>query len=182
MKLGSLRVGGRDGTLVVVARDLARATAVRGVAATLQQAIEDWESVAPELERVYRALNDGRCADTFYLDPTDLASPLPRAYQWLDASAYLNHVELVRKARGADMPPEMYDDPLMYQGLSDGFLGPTEPIPGHADWGVDFEAEVAVITDDAPMGVSAADAGPHIKLVMLVNDVSLRALIPAEVA
>ena len=182
MKLGSLRAGGRDGTLVVVARDLARAVAVRGVAATLQRAIEGWDSVAAELARVYDALNGDRCADAFDLDPADLAAPLPRAYQWLDASAYLNHVELVRKARGADMPPEMYDDPLMYQGVSDGFLGPTEPIPGYADWGVDFEAEVAVITDDVPMGVSAAEAGSHIKLVMLVNDVSLRALIPAEVA
>ena len=183
MKLASLRAGGRDGTLAVVSRDLARAVAVADIAASLQAALEDWTQVAPRLSAAYDALNRGNAPRCFAFDPARCLSPLPRAYQWADASAYLNHVELVRKARGAEMPPAFLDDPLMYQGGSDGFLGPCDDIPaldeGH---GIDFEAEVAVITDDVPMAVTPAAAGGHIRLVMLVNDVSLRHLVPAELA
>jgi len=183
MKLGSLKEGGRDGTLVVVSRDLAHAVRVPHVAATLQTAIESWDATAPELEQIYAGLNGGHRDDAFDLDITGLASPLPRAYQWADGSAYLNHVELVRKARGAEMPPSFLQDPLMYQGGSDAFIGPRDPIlVASEDYGIDMEAEVAVITDDVPMGVSPEAARDHIKLVMLVNDVSLRGLIPAELA
>ncbi|MCG8543745.1 MAG: fumarylacetoacetate hydrolase family protein [Alphaproteobacteria bacterium] len=183
MKLGSLKEGGRDGTLVVVSRDLARAVRVPHIANTLQAAIESWDATAPELARVYDGLNDGHRDDAFDLNISEMASPLPRAYQWADGSAYLNHVELVRKARGAEMPPSFLEDPLMYQGGSDAFIGPRDPILVASEaYGIDMEAEVAVITDDVPMGVSAASARNHIKLVMLVNDVSLRGLIPAELA
>ncbi|MBM3532060.1 MAG: fumarylacetoacetate hydrolase family protein [Alphaproteobacteria bacterium] len=183
MRLGSLKEGGRDGTLVVASADLARAVRVPKIASTLQEAIEDWERAAPELRSIYRLLNEGKAADAFALKVADLASPLPRAYQWADGSAYLNHVELVRKARGAEMPPSFLHDPLMYQGGSDRFLAPTDPIPAASEeWGIDFEGEVAVIVDDVPMGVSAERARAHIKLVMLVNDVSLRNLIPSELA
>jgi fumarylacetoacetate (FAA) hydrolase len=186
MKLASLKVGGRDGTLVVVDRKLERAAAVATIAPTLQAALDHWPEVASKLQSVYDSLNslkgDG-ARDAFALDFDALAAPLPRAYQWLDGSAYLHHVELARKARGVEMPPEFRTDPLMYQGCSDGFLGPRDPIVAATEeWGVDFEAEVAVITDDVPMGVSAGEALTHIKLVMLVNDVSFRSLIPAEVA
>ena len=183
MKLASLKAPGRDGTLVVVARDLSHAAAVPDAAATLQAALEDWARAAPLLDAVYGALNEGGAVGAFAFDATALASPLPRAYQWLDGSAYLNHVELVRKARGAEMPPGFLTDPLMYQGGSDAFLGPTDDIEaGSEDWGIDMEGEVAVITDDVPMGVGAEEAGGHIRLLMLVNDVSLRNLIPAELA
>ncbi|MBM3531528.1 MAG: fumarylacetoacetate hydrolase family protein [Alphaproteobacteria bacterium] len=183
MKLGSLKEGGRDGTLVVVTADLAKAVRVPKIAATLQRAIEDWDRAAPELRSIYRLLNEGKVPDAFTLQVTDLASPLPRAYQWADGSAYLNHVELVRKARGAEMPPSFLHDPLMYQGGSDRFLAPADPIPAASeDWGIDFEGEVAVVVDDVPMGVSAERARAHIRLVMLVNDVSLRNLIPNELA
>lgn len=180
MKLASLKAGGRDGTLVVVSRDLARATPVPEIARTLQAALDDWTALAPRLEETYRALNaDPASGQPF--DPAEAASPLPRAYQWADGSAYVNHVELVRKARGAEMPPSFWTDPLMYQGCSDGFLAPTDPIPAATEaWGVDFEAEIAVVTGDVPMGVSAEAARGHIRLLMLVNDVSLRNLIPAE--
>jgi len=182
MKLATLRDGTRDGRLVVVSRDLARCMSVPGVATSLQQALDDWRPCAVELREVFDLLNDGSVAG----EPFDQAiclSPLPRAYQWADGSAYVNHVELVRKARGAEMPASFWTDPLMYQGGSDVFLAPREPIRmGDESWGIDFEAEVAVITDDVPMGVAAADAGDHIKLLMLVNDVSLRGLIPAELA
>lgn len=182
MKLGTLKSGGRDGTLVVVDRSLERGVAVPEHAATLQAALDDWQRTAPILEGVYRSLN----ADPgmgFAIDPQQMAAPLPRAYQWLDASAYLSHLERVRRARGADMPDHMYADPLMYQGGSDGALGPRDPIiAGDEAWGVDFEAELAVVTDDVPMGVTPAEAGDHIKLVMLVNDISLRNLIPEEIA
>ncbi|MFD1623918.1 fumarylacetoacetate hydrolase family protein [Azospirillum griseum] len=180
MKLASLKAGGRDGTLVVVARDLSRAQAVPTIARTLQAALDDWATLAPQLEAVYATLNADPAAGAPF-DPAQAASPLPRAYQWVDGSAYVNHVELVRKARGAEMPPSFWTDPLMYQGCSDGFLAPTDPIPAASEaWGVDFEAEIAVVTDDVPMGVSADAARGHIKLLMLVNDVSLRNLIPAE--
>jgi fumarylacetoacetate (FAA) hydrolase len=182
VKLGSLKSGGRDGTLVVVDRRLQRAVAVPDVAATLQAALDDWLRVAPRLEDIYGSLNSDPAVGSV-LDPSDLAAPLPRAYQWLDASAYLSHLERVRRARGADIPPEMFTDPLMYQGGSDSSIGPRDPIlAGDEAWGVDFEAEIAVITDDVPMGVAAPAAGDHIKLLMLVNDVSLRNLIPDELA
>ncbi len=183
MKVGSLKTGGRDGTLIVVSPDLTRAVRVPGIAPTLQTALDNWEIVSPELESVYHLLNKGEMADVFSLDLLQLASPLPRAYQWADGSVYLNHVELVRKARGAELPDNLRTDPLIYQGGSDGFLGPFDPIPvASEDWGIDFEAEVAVITDDVPMGVTVGEASEHIKLVMLVNDVSLRNLIPNELA
>ena len=180
MKLASLKAGGRDGTLVVVSRDLTRATPVPEIARTLQAALDDWAALAPKLEEAYRALNADPAAGQPF-DPAQAASPLPRAYQWADGSAYVNHVELVRKARGAEMPPSFWTDPLMYQGCSDGFLAPTDPIPAATEaWGVDFEAEIAIVTGDVPMGVSAEAARGHIRLLMLVNDVSLRNLIPAE--
>lgn len=183
MKLASIKSDSRDGTLIVVSRDLTQAVEVPAIAASLQAAIEDWEAKAPELETVYAKLNAGELSAAFELDPVTLASPLPRAYQWADGSAYVNHVELVRKARGAQMPETFWTDPLMYQGGSDAFLGPRDDVPlGSEDWGIDFESEIAVILDDTPMGVGTEAAKSHIKLLMLVNDVSLRNLIPAELA
>ncbi len=182
MKLATLKRGGRDGTLVLVSRDLARAREVPGIARTLQQALDDWETVAPRLEEAAQALERDPSAG-FPFDPGACASPLPRAYQWADGSAYVNHVELVRRARGAEMPPSFWTDPLMYQGGSDSFLAPLDPIRlAEEEWGIDFEAEVAVVTDDVPMGVDEEAALSHIRLLMLVNDVSLRNLIPAELA
>lgn len=177
MKLATLK-GGRDGRLVVVSHDLSRCLAADDVAPTLQAALDDWKSASPALETLARRLEDGE-GDKF--DEAACASPLPRAYQWADGSAYVNHVELVRKARGAEMPDSFWSDPLMYQGGSDAFLGPRENVPvADESWGIDFEAEVAVVTDDVPMGVNAVDAVSYIRLLMLVNDVSLRNLIPAE--
>jgi len=179
LKLASLKHG-RDGRLVVVSRDLSRCREVSNIAPTLQAALDDWEAAAPALARIAEALEDGG-GDAF--DEANCAAPLPRAYQWADGSAYVNHVELVRKARGAEMPESFWSDPLMYQGGSDAFIGPRDPVlVASEDWGIDFEAEVTVVTDDVPMGVSAGDALRHIRLVMLVNDVSLRNLIPAELA
>jgi fumarylacetoacetate (FAA) hydrolase len=188
MKLATLKEGGRDGTLVVVSRDLSMAVKVPAVARTLQAALDDWHDVHSELASVYRLLNEDHlncCGDerAFRLDVARLASPLPRAYQFADGSAYLNHVELVRKARGAEMPPSFYTDPLMYQGGSDSFIGPCDDVPAVDEaHGIDFESEVAVITDDVKMGVTPERARRHIKLVMLVNDVSLRNLVPGELA
>jgi len=183
MKLATLKEGGRDGTLVVVSRDLARAVRVTEVARTLQAALDDWASVYAKLREVSDHVDAGEPADAFRFDPTAIAAPLPRAYQWADGSAYLSHVERVRRARGAEMPESFRTDPLMYQGGSDGFLGPCDPILAATEkWGIDLEAEVAVVTDDVPEGVDAAEAGRHILLLMLVNDVSLRNLIPAELA
>ncbi|MDZ7767649.1 MAG: fumarylacetoacetate hydrolase family protein [Woeseiaceae bacterium] len=183
MKLASIKSGGRDGTLVVVSRDLKRAVPVPGIAATLQAALDDWDRVASELEAVATKLEAGRVDDEQAFDPATAASPLPRAYHWADGSAYVNHVELVRKARGAKMPDTFWEDPLVYQGGSDTFLGPRDDIPATSeDFGIDMEAETAIITDDVPMGCTAAEAAGHIKLVMLVNDVSLRNLIPGELA
>jgi len=183
VKLGSLRAGGRDGRLIVVARDLSRFVTVPKIAPTLQRALDGWAELAPELAAVYRLLKQGDMDEAMPLDPAMLAAPLPRAYQWLDASAYLNHVELVRRARGAEMPASFWTDPLIYQGGSDVMLGPRAPIRAASEeWGIDFEAEVAVVLDDVPMGVSSAQAGQHVKLVLLVNDVSLRNLIPVELA
>ncbi|MGL6573323.1 fumarylacetoacetate hydrolase family protein [Aeromonas hydrophila] len=183
MKLATLNNGKRDGALVVVSRDLSRAVRVPQLAATLQAALDEWAELAPKLTAVYQQLNDGACADAFPFDETACLSPLPRAYQWADGSAYVNHVELVRKARGAEMPESFWHDPLMYQGGSDSFLPPRGSIPMVSEeWGIDFESEIAVITDDVPMGTSPQAAGGHIKLLMLVNDVSLRNLIPGELA
>lgn len=183
MKLATLNNGKRDGALVVVSRDLSRAVRVPQLAATLQAALDEWAELAPKLTAVYQQLNDGACADAFPFDETACLSPLPRAYQWADGSAYVNHVELVRKARGAEMPASFWHDPLMYQGGSDSFLPPRGTIPmGSEEWGIDFESEIAVITDDVPMGTSPQAAAGHIKLLMLVNDVSLRNLIPGELA
>ena len=181
MKLATLKTGGRDGRLIVVSRDLKRAVAASEVALSLQVVLDDWHGKAPKLAQLSAALNSGRAADAFDFDPNRCASPLPRAYQWADGSAYVNHVELVRKARGAQMPPSFWADPLMYQGGSDTFLGPCDPILAQSeDWGIDLEGEVAVVTDDVPMGVEPDNAGQHIRLLMLVNDVSLRNLIPNE--
>lgn len=182
MKLASLKHG-RDGELVVVSRDLSRAAKVSAIAATLQAALDNWAVAKPKLEAVYQRLNDGVEAGTFAFDQTACHSPLPRAYHWADGSAYVNHVELVRKARGADIPESFWHDPLMYQGGSECFIAPHSPIQmADEAWGIDLEAEIAVITDDVPMGTSAAEAAGHIQLLMLVNDVSLRNLIPAELA
>jgi fumarylacetoacetate (FAA) hydrolase len=182
MKLASLK-SGRDGALVVVSRDLSRCVAVPHVAMTLQHALDHWNEAAPRLQQVYDLLNEGKVEGEQAFDPKACASPLPRAYQWADGSAYVTHVELVRKARGAEMPPSFWTDPLMYQGGSDSFIGPCDPILAADEaWGIDFEGEVAVITDDVPMGSTPDAAAKHIKLLMLVNDVSLRNLIPAELA
>jgi fumarylacetoacetate (FAA) hydrolase len=183
MKLGSLKAGGRDGTLVVVSRDLAQAVAVPEIARSLQGALDEWESCERALRSVSRLLDEGHMPGAFPLEPEALAAPLPRAYQWLDGSAYLTHVERARKARGAQLPPDLRTDPLMYQGASDVLLGPRDPIRvASEEWGVDFEAEVAVVTDDVPMGVAPEGARGHIRLLMLANDVSLRNLIPGELA
>lgn len=180
MKLASLH-GGRDGRLVVVSRDLTCAVTVPEIAPTLQHALDHWHCCAPRLAKVYARLNAGDVAGTVAFDPAACAAPLPRAYQWADGSAYVNHVELVRRARGAEMPESFWTDPLMYQGGSDDLLGPTADIPlGDPAWGLDFEGEVAVITDDVAMGTDADAALDRIRLLMLVNDVSLRGLIPGE--
>jgi fumarylacetoacetate (FAA) hydrolase len=182
MKLASLRDGTRDGRLVVVSRDLRRCTSASLVAGTLQAALDDWHRVAPRLADLAEGLeHDAVPAERFH--EREALSPLPRAYQWCDGSAYVNHVELVRKARGAQMPPSFWTDPLMYQGGSDTFLAPRSPIPvADESFGIDLEGEVAVVTDDVPMGVSVEAALRHVKLIMLVNDVSLRNLIPDELA
>ncbi len=179
MKLASLKQG-RDGRLVIVSKDLRRYLDANDIAPTLQAGLDDWDKIAPQLQARYDQLqSDPSSGEPF--NETACASPLPRAYQWADGSAYVNHVELVRKARGAEMPESFWTDPLMYQGGSDAFLGPRDDIEMEDEaWGIDFEAEVAVITDDVPMGIAAENAGKHIKLVMLVNDVSLRNLIPGE--
>ena len=183
MKLASLKEGGRDGTLVVVSSDLKRAVRAPGIAATLQAALDNWATIAPQLEEIAASLAAGTVPGEFEFDAAAVAAPLPRAYHWVDGSAYVNHVELVRKARGAEMPESFWHDPLVYQGGSDDFLGPCDAIPVPSeDFGIDMEAETAVITDDVPMGTSVADAGKHIKLLMIVNDVSLRNLIPGELA
>ncbi|MBV7314861.1 fumarylacetoacetate hydrolase family protein [Shewanella sp. NIFS-20-20] len=183
MKLASYRNGRKDGQLVLVSRDLTRAVAVPAIAHTMQQLIDQWDLLVPQLQELYDALNAGQIDNAIDFDQRLCLSPLPRAYQWADGSAYVNHVELVRKARGAEMPESFWTDPLVYQGGSDSFIAPTDPIPlADEAWGIDFESEIAIITDDVPMGVSAQDAGEHIKLLMLVNDVSLRNLIPGELA
>lgn len=181
MKLASLKQG-RDGRLVIVSRDLTKAVEANRIAPTLQAALDDWAQAAPRLQALADQLELGS-VPFFRFHEHDCMSPLPRAYQWADGSAYVNHVELVRKARQSEMPPGFWTDPLMYQGGSDTFLGPRDDIPlPDATHGIDFEAEIAVVTDDVPMGVSEADARGHIRLLMLVNDVSLRNLAQAELA
>jgi fumarylacetoacetate (FAA) hydrolase len=183
MKLATLKDGSRDGQLVVVSRDLTLAHHAAGIAGRLQNALDDWNFIAPQLADLYQTLNEGRARHAFAFDPRLAMAPLPRAYQWADGSAYVNHVELVRKARGADMPPSFWTDPLMYQGGSDDLLGAHDPIVCPSEeYGIDFEAEVAVVTDDVPLGTGAQAAREHIRLLMLVNDVSLRNLIPGELA
>lgn len=183
MKLGSLKRGGRDGTLVVVSRDLKHAVEVRPVAATLQQALDNWSDAAPRLNAVYEGLNAGRAHGAFPVDFDEFAAPLPRAYEFVDGSAYLPHVERVRRARKAEVPQSFYVDPLMYQATSAAFIGPTDAVHVLSeDYGIDLEAEVVVVTDDVPMAVTPEQAAAHIQLVGLVNDVSLRNLIPDELA
>ncbi len=182
MKLATLADGTRDGSLYVVSRDLSRCAPASDVVKTLQAALDDWDEHEPELQGIEAALN----GDTDFGQPfreADCLSPLPRAYQWADGSAYLNHVELVRKARGAELPETLRTEPLLYQGGSDAFLAPTEPIQiADEDWGFDFEGEVAVIVGDVPMGADRQTAAAAIRLVMLVNDISLRNLVPGELA
>jgi fumarylacetoacetate (FAA) hydrolase len=183
MKLGSLKEGGRDGVLVVVSRDLSRAVRATGIAGTLQQALDYWQRAAPRLNALAAALEDGQAAGAFDLDPKELAAPLPRAYEFDDGSAYLPHVERVRRARGAQVPESFYTDPLMYQATSAGFNGPRDNVKVVDEgYGIDLEAEIVVVTDDVPMAVTPAQAAAHIQLVGLVNDVSLRNLIPGELA
>jgi len=184
MKLATLRRGGRDGRLVVVSRDLTRCVPVPGIAPTLQAALDDWDALAPRLAARATVLEtQPENADVMPFDPAQCAAPLPRAYHWVDGSAYVNHVELVRKARGAEMPASFWTDPLVYQGGSDDLLGARDDVPfGDAAWGIDLEAEIAVITDDVPMATGSAAAAGHIKLLALVNDWSLRNLIPGELA
>lgn len=183
MKLASYKDGSRDGQLLVVARDLGLAHYGTGVASKLQQVLDDWGFLAPQLQELYEQLNSGRARHAFPFDAAQCMAPLPRAYQWADGSAFINHVELVRKARGADMPESFYSDPLIYQGGSDDFLGPCDPVlvPDEA-MGIDFEAELAVVTGDVAMGVTPGQALDGIRLLMLVNDVSLRNLVPGELA
>jgi len=188
MKLATLKQGGRDGTLVVTSRDLAKAVPVSDVARTLQAALDDWTSAAPRLNRVYELLNASHAQtingeEVFAVDPAALAAPLPRAYEFVDGSAYLPHVERVRRARGAQVPESFYSDPLMYQAVSAGFYGPRDPVRVTSEeYGIDLEAEVVVVTDDVPMATTPAEAAAHIQLIGLINDVSLRNLIPNELA
>jgi fumarylacetoacetate (FAA) hydrolase len=182
MKLASLREG-RDGRLVLVSQDLARAAAVPAIAPTLQRALDEWDAVSPRLVEASTGLERGELEGAFALDPAALAAPLPRAYQWADASAYLRHVELVRRARGAELPPELRSEPLIYQGGSDVLLGPRDPIAVESEeYGVDFEAEVAVVLGDVEMGAAPERCAAAIRLITLVNDVSLRNLVPGELA
>ncbi|NBQ88566.1 MAG: FAA hydrolase family protein [Betaproteobacteria bacterium] len=183
MKLATYKDGSRDGQLVVVSRDLSLAHYATGIADTLQQALDDWNFISPQLHDLYVTLNQGKARHAFAFDPAMCMAPLPRAYQWADGSAYINHVELVRRARNAEVPETFYTDPLMYQGGSDDFIGPCDDVvcPSE-DFGIDFEAEVAVITGDVAMGTDADAALDGIRLLMIANDVSLRNLIPAELA
>ena len=183
MKLASYKDGSRDGQLVVVSRDLSSAHYATGIATRLQQVLDDWGFLSPQLEDLATTLNHGKARHAFAFEPAKCMAPLPRAYQWADGSAFINHVELVRKARGAEVPEGFYTDPLMYQGGSDDFIGPTDAIVCASEaWGIDFEAEVAVVTGDVAMGSSPEAALEGIRLLMLANDVSLRTLIPGELA
>ena len=183
MKLATYKDGSRDGQLVVVARDLSIAHYATGIAGKLQQVLDDWNFMSPQLQDLYDSLNSGKSRHAFPFDPVRCMAPLPRAYQWADGSAFINHVELVRRARNSEVPATFYTDPLMYQGASDDFIGPCDDVlVASEDFGIDFEAEVAVITADVPMRASPEQALEGIRLVMLANDVSLRKLIPSELA
>ena len=183
MKLATLKDGSRDGQLVCVSRDLSLVHHATGIATRLQQVLDDWNFISPQLEDLYATLNGGKSRHAFAFDARQCMAPLPRAYQWADGSAYINHVELVRKARGATVPESFYTDPLMYQGGSDDFIGPTDDACfGSEAWGIDFESEVAVVTGDVAMGTGPDEALNGIRLLMLVNDWSLRNLIPGELA
>ena len=183
MKLATLKDGSRDGLLVVVSRDMASAHFANGIATTMQEVLDDWNFRSPQIEDLYATLNGGKARHAFAFNPRNCMAPLPRAHQWVDGSAYLNHVELVRKARGAEVPASFYEDPLIYQGGSDDFLGPCDDaVFASTEWGIDFESEVAVITGDVDIGTAADAALESVRLLMLVNDWSLRNLIPAELA
>ena len=183
MKLATYKDGSRDGQLVVVSRDLSMAHYATGIASRMQQLLDDWSFIAPQLQDLYETLNNGKARHAFPFDPALCMAPLPRAYQWADGSAYINHVELVRAARNSEVPQSFYTDPLMYQGGSDDFIGPRDDVvcPSE-DFGIDFEAEIAVITGDVPMQSTPEQALEGIRLVMIANDVSLRNLIPNELA
>src|SRR5437763_13664048 len=181
MKLASLK-GGRDGRLVVVSRDLTKAADASAVAPTLRDALDDWAAAEPRLQEIADSLEAGRIAHTPF-DPKKCAAPLPRSFGWADGSAYVNHVALVRKSRGAEVPPTFWTDPLMYRGASDEFIGPCDPIrAADTAWGIDLEAEIAVVVTDVPQGATPEQAGSHIKLFMLLDDISFRNLIPGELA
>ena len=183
MKLATLKTGSRDGALIVVSRDLQTATLAKDISPNLREALESWDAVAPRLQELSDRVNAGQAIDTFTFNSKQVESPLPRAFQWCDGSAYLHHAELVRKARNAEMPEQLYTDPMLYQGGSDAFIGPCDPIlVAEEKWGIDLEAEVAIVTDDVPMGASVEEAAAHIKLIMILNDVSLRNVMPAELA
>ncbi|NQZ56551.1 MAG: fumarylacetoacetate hydrolase family protein [Lentisphaeraceae bacterium] len=183
MKLATRKNDCKDGELIVVSRDLTRAHSAAEFCSTLQQALDNWEEVSPKLENLYKHLNLHDVDNIFPFETHELAAPLPRAYQWLDGSAYVSHVELVRKARGAEMPKSFWTDPLMYQGGSDNFIGPNDHISiADESWGIDFEAEIVVITSDVPMGITVKGAQHHILLIGLINDISLRNLIPKEIS
>jgi fumarylacetoacetate (FAA) hydrolase len=183
MKLATLKNNTRDGALIVVSTDLQHAVSARSVCGSLREALENWHVAEPALQALSARLNAGQLGDTVSFEAAKLESPMPRSFQWCDGSAYLNHAELVRKARNAEMPEQLYNDPMLYQGASDSFIGPRDPIlVADASWGIDLEAEVAIVTDDVPMGVSVEDARKHIKLIMILNDVSLRNVMPAELA
>ena len=183
MKLATYKDGSRDGQLIVVSRDLSTAHYATGIALRMQQVLDDWNFLSPQLEDLYQTLNSGKARHAFPFDPANCMAPLPRAYQWADGSAYLNHVELVRAARSSEVPHSFYTDPLMYQGGSDDFIGPCDPVVCRDEaFGIDFEAEITVITGDVPMGVTPENALDGIRLVMLANDVSLRNLIANELA
>ncbi|MBC7649026.1 MAG: fumarylacetoacetate hydrolase family protein, partial [Vitreoscilla sp.] len=183
MKLATYKDGSRDGQLVVVSRDLSTAHYATGIASKLQQVLDDWNFMSPQLQDLYEMLNSGKARHAFPFDAAQCMAPLPRAYQWADGSAFVNHVELVRKARNSEVPATFHTDPLMYQGGSDDFIGPCDDVVvASEDFGIDFEAEVAVITADVPMRASPAQALEGIRLIMLANDVSLRNLIPDELA
>ena len=183
MKLATYKDGSRDGQLIVVSRDLSTAHYATGIASKLQQVLDDWNFISPQLQDLYETLNSGKARHAFPFEPAQCMAPLPRAYQWADGSAFINHVELVRKARNAEVPDTFYTDPLMYQGGSDDFMGPRDDVVvASEDFGIDFEAEIAVITADVGMGTTPDKAIDGVRLVMLANDVSLRNLIPAELA
>lgn len=183
MKLATYKDGSRDGQLVVVSRDLSTAHYATGIASKMQQVLDDWNFISPQLQDLYETLNGGKARHAFPFEPTQCMAPLPRAYQWADGSAFINHVELVRKARNSEVPETFYTDPLMYQGGSDDFIGPRDDVVVASEaFGIDFEAEIAVITADVGMGTTPQQAIDSVRLVMLANDVSLRNLIPAELA